>query len=231
MNKLISIAIDGPAASGKSTLAKSLAEHLDYLYFDTGVMYRAVTLAALRARLEMSDEAGISKLAEEINIDISPPSKNDSRLYDVFLNNKDVTWAIRMPEVDQNVSIVSAYPGVRAALTKQQRKIGVRGGVVMAGRDIGTVVLPDAQLKIFLNASLEERATRRNAELIARGDRRSFEEVREDMQMRDSVDENRTLAPLKSAEDAIEIYSDGKTPQDILIEVELLANEKIAQNE
>lgn len=228
MTKRISIAIDGPAASGKSTLSKSLAENLDYLYFDTGVMYRAVTLAALNAGINMDDKARISKLAEEVSIDVSPSSKDDGRLYDVSLNNEDCTWEIRKAEVDKNVSLVSAYPGVRAALTKQQRKIGARGGVVMAGRDIGTVVLPDAQLKIFLDASVEERARRRYEEMIARGEKPDPAEVLDAMRMRDEVDENRELAPLKAAEDAIVIRSDGRIPQDVLAEVLSLAREKIA---
>ncbi len=229
MNKFISIAIDGPAASGKSTLSKSLAEELEFLYFDTGVMYRAVTLAALREDLDLQNEEVITKLAEEAAIDVFPASKNDGRLYDVFLNQEDCTWDIRATEVDQYVSVVSAFPGVRAALTKQQRRIGERGGVVMAGRDIGTVVLPDAELKIFLDASVEERARRRFEELQARGEQRELAEVEEAMRKRDEIDANRKVAPLKAADDAIIIVSDGKEVKDVLLEALSLAREKMAE--
>jgi cytidylate kinase len=137
------IAIDGPAASGKSTLGKMLADNLGYLYLDTGVMYRAVTWAALHDALTIQDEGAITELAEKINIDIRPASKEDGRNYDVWVNGVDITWEIRRPEVEANVSMVSAYPGVRSAMTNQQRRIGLRGNVVMVGRDIGTVVLPE----------------------------------------------------------------------------------------
>ena len=152
------IAIDGPAASGKSTIAAALAHKLSYLYFDTGVMYRTATWAALDRGLAISDEAAVTKLTESLQIDVKPPSVNDGRQYDVLCDGVDVTWAIRSPEVDAHVSPVSAYPGVRSALTAQQRRIGLRGNVVMVGRDIGTVVLPEAPLKIYLDASAEERA-------------------------------------------------------------------------
>jgi len=141
------IAIDGPAASGKSTLAEKLAGTLGYLLFDTGVMYRAVTLAALETLHAVDNEMEVTSLAEGVQIDVEPPTKNDGRKYDVLLNGEDVTWQIRLPEVDANVSHVSAYPGVRKAMTAQQRRIGQRDGVVMVGRDIGTVVLPEAELK------------------------------------------------------------------------------------
>src|SRR5512138_564752 len=163
------IAIDGPAASGKSTIAEKLAADLGYLYFDTGVMYRAVTLAALQALHSVQDEQLVTEIADQVQIDVLPPRFNDGRLYDVLLDGADVTWAIRQPEVDQNVSQVSAYPGVRKAMTEQQRRIGQRGKVVMVGRDIGTVVLPEAELKIYLDASVEERARRRFEESVRRG--------------------------------------------------------------
>src|SRR3990172_2999604 len=161
----LTIAIDGPAASGKSTLAQALAQRLGYLYFDTGAMYRAVTLAALRRGLNMADEATLAEVAREVVIDLRPASQTDGRLNDVFMDGEDCTWAIRTKEVDAAVSAVSAFPSVRRALTEQQQRIGRRGAVVMAGRDIGTVVLPGADLKIFLDASLQERAKRRSAAL------------------------------------------------------------------
>ena len=164
------IAIDGPAASGKTTLARLLAERLDYLFFDTGVMYRAVTLAALQRGVPASDRSAVERIAEEMDIDVHPASVDDNRLYDVVADGQDVTWAIRSREVDALVSQVSAYPGVRRAMTRRQREIGLRGRVVMVGRDIGTVVLPEADLKLYVVASLEERARRRHQEHLDRGE-------------------------------------------------------------
>lgn len=216
MTKALTIAIDGPAASGKSTLAKSLAERLGYLYFDTGAMYRAVTLAALQRGVPVDNEGALEELARQVEIDLRPASQQDGRLYDVFLDGDDCTWQLRNPEVEANVSQVSAYAGVRAALTEQQRRIGQRGGVVMAGRDIGTVVLPDADLKIFLNASQQERARRRHTEVQARRDATSFEEILRSLQQRDQIDANRAVAPLRAAEDAIPLESDGKQLDEVL---------------
>ena len=155
------IAIDGPAASGKSTLGLSLAKALGYLFFDTGIMYRAITWLALKLDIDLSDEAKVTALAEQTQIDIAPASKEDGRVSDVLIAGRDITWETRLPDVEAYVSAVSAYRGVRAALSQQQRRIGQRGKVVMVGRDIGTVVLPEANLKIYLDASAEERARRR----------------------------------------------------------------------
>ncbi len=203
------IAIDGPAASGKSTVAERLAAELGYLYFDTGVMYRAVTLAALNQLQSVQDEALVSDLARRIRIDVMPPSASDGRLYDVLLDGEDVTWAIRQPVVDKNVSQVSAYPDVRTAMTDQQRRIGQRGKVVMVGRDIGTVVFPEAELKIFLDASVEERARRRYEEVKKRGQDSAFEDILEAMKRRDKMDSSRVVAPLRAAADAVIINTDG----------------------
>lgn len=202
------IAIDGPAASGKSTLGRALAEYLGYLYFDTGVMYRAVTLFALRQAVDLDDPAACSGLAAALRIDVLPPSKGDGRLYDVLVDGEDVTWQIRTPEVDANVSQVSTYPGVRSALTQQQRRIGLAGRVVMVGRDIGTVVLPEAPLKIYLVASVEERARRRFLESQGRLEDLSYEGVLESMRQRDRIDSSRELAPLRPAKDAVILSSD-----------------------
>ncbi len=207
------ITIDGPAASGKSTLARKLADYLGYLFFDTGVMYRALTWLVLQKRINLEDKTSISKLAETVLIEITPPSVPDGRAYDVWVNNQDITWAIRQPEVDQNVSLVSTYEGVRKALTEQQRRIGLRGNVVMVGRDIGTVVLPEAPLKIYLDASLEERARRRYQELLQRGQKVDYEQILNMMRERDRLDSTRTIAPLKPARDAILVQSDGKDIQ------------------
>ncbi|MGB9641380.1 MAG: (d)CMP kinase [Anaerolineales bacterium] len=209
------ITIDGPAASGKSTLARKLADHFGYLFFDTGVMYRALTWLALQKGISLQDEDSLTKLAESTPIEISPPTVADGRAYDVRINDQDITWAIRQPEVDQNVSLVSTYKGVRQALTEQQRRIGLRGKVVMVGRDIGTVVLPEAPFKIYLDASLEERARRRFEELLQRGEQVDYAQILNGMSERDRLDSTRSIAPLKPAPDAIRIDSDGKDIQTV----------------
>ncbi len=209
------IAIDGPAASGKSTLGRRLADYLGYLFVDTGVMYRAVTWAVLQRGIEIHDEARVSALAEELQIDILPPSQNDGRFYDVHMDHQDITWEIRRPEVEAAVSVVSAYPGVRRALTVQQRRIGLRGRVVMVGRDIGTVVLPEADLKIYLDASPEERARRRFAELQARGEPADYETILQKVRERDQIDSTRQVAPLQAAPDAIYINSDSLSAEEV----------------
>ncbi len=209
------IAIDGPAASGKTTLGRRLADYLGYLFVDTGVMYRAVTWAALQRGIDIHDEARVTALAEEVQIDILPPSQNDGRFYDVRIDHQDITWEIRNPQVEASVSIVSAYPGVRRALTPQQRRIGLRGRVVMVGRDIGTVVLPEAELKIYLDASPEERARRRFEELQARGETADYDTILQKVRERDQIDSTRQVAPLQAAPDAIHIDSDGLTAEEV----------------
>jgi cytidylate kinase len=220
------IAIDGPAASGKSTLGQKLAQALGYLYFDTGVMYRAITWLALKRGLEISDEAAITQLAEITPIDVRPPSLQDGRAYDVILNSQDITWEIRSAEVEAHVSPVSAYAGVRKALSDQQRRIGMRGEVVMVGRDIGTVVLPNADIKIFLDASVEERARRRYEELRQRGEPADYEGILQSMRRRDQIDSNRQVAPLRAAEDAFILCSDGLDIEQVLELALALVNQK-----
>ncbi len=212
---VMTIALDGPAASGKSTVGEMLAEHLDFLFFDTGVMYRAITLAAIEAGISVVDEQACTHLAERTKIDVRPPSVEDGRPNDILIDGADKTWEIRTPKVDEHVSIVSAYPGVRHALTEKQRQIGKRGDVVMVGRDIGTVVMPDARLKIFLDASLEERARRRHQERIDRGEAANFRHVLEVLQQRDQIDSNRDVAPLRPASDAVVIDSDTMTVEQV----------------
>ncbi len=209
------IALDGPAASGKSTVGSRVADSLDYLFFDTGVMYRAVTWAALQKGVDLSNEAAVTKLAEETPIDVRAASKDDGRACDVLINGDDITWQTRRPEVDANVSVVAAYPGVRAALSQQQRRIGLRGSVVMVGRDIGTVVLPEADLKIYLDASAEERARRRYDEIIARGEEADYAEILDKVIKRDHVDSTRDVAPLRPAEDAIILDSDNLNADEV----------------
>ena len=202
------IAIDGPAASGKSTLGLSLAKSLGYLFFDTGIMYRAITWLALKLDIDLQDEAKISALAEQTQIDIAPASKEDGRVSDILIAGQDITWETRLPEVDASVSIVSAHRGVRTALSQQQRRIGQRGKVVMVGRDIGTVVLPEADLKIYLDASAEQRAKRRYDEILARGGTADYNEILAKVIERDRIDSTRDVAPLKVADDAVILDSD-----------------------
>ncbi len=216
------IAIDGPAASGKSTLGKRLADSLGYLFFDTGVMYRAVTWDALQHGVDAEDEAAVTALAETSQIDVRPPSKDDGRACDVLLNGMDITWETRRPEVDANVSPVSVHRGVRLALAAQQRRIGMRGRVVMVGRDIGTVVLPEADLKIYLDASAEERARRRYDEIIARGEKADYDAILSGVRKRDEIDSTRAHSPLKAAADAVILDSDKLNADEVFAKVEAL---------
>jgi len=213
------IAIDGPAASGKSTLGRTLADKLGYLFFDTGVMYRAVTWLALNRDIDLRDEAAVTRLAEEAQIDVRPPSKDDGRACDVLVEGRDITWDARGPKIDANVSLVSAYPGVRHALSAQQRRIGQRGRVVMVGRDIGTVVLPEADLKVYLDATAEERAKRRYNEIIQRGEKADYREILSKVIERDTIDSTRAVAPLRPAEDAIILDSDRLTVDEVFVRV------------
>jgi cytidylate kinase len=226
MHKLKLITIDGPAASGKTTLGKNLADKLGYLFFDTGVMYRAVTWVALNRSLDINDQAAIEELAGNITIDVRPPSKQDGRLYDVLADGEDITWQIRLPEVDANVSQVSAYRGVRKALSEQQRRIGLRGNVVMVGRDIGTVVLPEAKVKIYLDASVEERAKRRYEESIKRGKSVSYSNILASMRRRDEIDSTRDESPLRAADDAVVLDSDNMNAEQVLAKAEEIVKKK-----
>ncbi|HSB01333.1 MAG TPA: (d)CMP kinase [Anaerolineales bacterium] len=213
------IAIDGPAASGKSTIGLRLASALGYLFFDTGVMYRAVTWLALKRGISIQDEAAVTALAQEAHIDVAPASRSDGRTCDVLVDGQDITWETRSRKVDANVSVVAAYRGVRTALTEQQRRIGQRGDVVMVGRDIGTVVLPNADLKIYLDATAEERARRRYEEILVRGGEADYDEILQKVRERDRIDSTRDLAPLKAAQDAIVVDSDQLTADEVFEQV------------
>jgi cytidylate kinase len=223
---LSTIAIDGPAASGKSTVAELIARRLGYLYLDTGVMYRAVTWAALEQGVLIEDEAAVTALAERLCIDVTPPTVNDGRQYTVLADGVDVTWAIRTPEVDANVSAVSTYPGVRRALVAQQRRVAAGKAVVMVGRDIGTVVLPDADLKLYIDASVEERAKRRWCEVRARGQEAEYGAVLASMRRRDEIDSTRVDSPLRAAEDACILDTTDLSIEEVLAEVERLIEER-----
>jgi cytidylate kinase len=222
MTKPSIIAIDGPAASGKSTLGFHLAESLDYLFFDTGVMYRAITWAAILHKVDPGNEAAVTALAEQAVIDIRPPSTSDGRACDVLVDGLDATWEVRKPEVEASVSIISAYPGVRRALSAQQRRIGMRGKVVMVGRDIGTVVLPEADLKIYLDASAEVRAKRRYDENISRGKAADYDAILANVRERDRIDSTRAVAPLVAAKDAIHVDSDALDAEQVFQQVKAL---------
>jgi cytidylate kinase len=199
------IAIDGPAAAGKSTVARLLADRLGALLFDTGALYRAVALLALRSNIPPTDEKALSRIAAASQIEIRQLSRHDGRLYDVWHDGEDVTWQLRSPEVGAIVSQVAEQPAVREALLPLQRRIAASGPVIMVGRDIGTVVVPDAGLKVFLDASPQERAKRRFQETISRGGREQFSDVVRETLQRDTIDSSRETAPLKAAPDAVRI--------------------------
>ncbi|HDS29044.1 MAG TPA: (d)CMP kinase [Candidatus Acetothermia bacterium] len=203
------IAIDGPAASGKSTIGFHLAEQLNYLFLDTGVLYRAATWAVQAHGLDVDDEASVTQRAQEVDIQVLPISVDDGRQYTVHVDGQDVTWELRSSRVEGAVSIVSAYAGVRDALTRRMREIAGRGRVVMVGRDIGTVVIPDADLKLYVVASAEARAERRHQEIRTKcrqsgcDDTVTYEEVLAGIRERDRIDSQRETAPLRPASDAI----------------------------
>lgn len=224
MKAMSVIAIDGPAASGKSTIGRLLAEELGYIYLDTGVMYRAVTWAALDRHIPIEDEEAVAGLARTLRIDVLRPTVEDGRQCTVLVDGQDVTWDIRRPEVDHGVSPVSAYAGVRAALTEEQRRMGREGRIVMVGRDIGTVVLPKADLKIYLDATLEERAGRRYREILARGEPAVLAEVLAAVRRRDEIDSSRSLAPLQPADDSVVVDTTFLSVEQVLERVLALVN-------
>ncbi len=220
------VAVDGPSASGKSVISKALADHLGYLFFDTGAMYRAITWLAMKNGIPATEGDHLGELAERTEIGITRPDVNDGRQYSVFIDGEDITWAIRQAEVEANVSPVSAIPRVRTALTAKQREIGLRGKVVMVGRDIGTVVMPNAQLKIFLTASAEERAHRRHLELTQRGLAADFEDILAAMKRRDKIDSERETAPLRPADDSVIVDTTTMTIDEVLAKVIKLVEER-----
>ncbi len=182
-------------------------------------MYRAVTWLALERGIPIQDEPAVTQLAEEAHIDVAPASKSDGRTCDVLVDGQDITWETRTSKVEAQVSPVSAYRGVRSALTQQQRRIGLRGKIVMVGRDIGTVVLPEADLKIYLDASAEERARRRYEEIQGRGGQADYEEILKKVRERDRIDSTRAVAPLKAAEDALIVDTDNLTADEVFTQV------------
>ena len=212
--KRLVIAIDGPAASGKSTTAKLVAESLGYLHVDTGGMYRAVTLKVLRSGIELNDVEPISKLVESTHVELSSLEEvrqpADSSLK-IVLDGEDVTHAIRLPEVTRSVSAVSSIKQVRAAMVREQQRMGASGGIVMDGRDIGTVVFPSADLKLFMTAGIDERAKRRAEELKSKGLGANIEMLQKEIAERDRLDSTRDESPLRKADDAIELDTSNLT--------------------
>lgn len=214
------ITIDGPAASGKSTIGLMLAGRLGYLCLDTGSMYRALTLAALRRGIRPDDEAAIVRLARDCDLDIRPPAGEiDGRHNTVLLDGEDVTWDLRLPVVDAAVSQVSTYPEARAEMVRRQREVGRRGRVVMIGRDIGTVVLPDAPLKLFITASPQERAHRRRRDRVAQGHADDYETILADVVRRDHLDSSRKHSPLRPAADAVIIDTTDRSAAEVVAEI------------
>lgn len=204
---MTSISIDGPSGAGKSTLARALAERIGYLYVDTGALYRAVGLAVLRAGRDTKNLEEVAALLPDLKISLA----HEDGAQRVYLDGEDVSAAIREEAVGLAASDVSAHPPVRAFLLETQRRLARENDVIMDGRDIGTIVLPDADIKIYLTATPEERARRRYDELLARGEKANYETVLEDVQQRDYNDSHRTAAPLRKADDAIEVVTTGFT--------------------
>lgn len=221
MNK-INVAIDGPASAGKSTIAKKVAEELGFIYLDTGAMYRTLTYAALAKQVSLEDEEALYRLLRETEITFSAGKEKQH----VYLNAADVTEIIRSEDVTQNVSLVSSFAKVRKEMVARQKEIAKSGGVVMDGRDIGTVVLPQAEVKIFMTATAEERALRRYKENVAKGINTSLEELTEDMRRRDHLDSTRAISPLKKADDAIELDSTHLTIDEVVQEILAVITQK-----
>ncbi|WJY28607.1 MULTISPECIES: (d)CMP kinase [Sporosarcina] len=211
MNRGIQIAIDGPAAAGKSTIARITAEKLGYTYIDTGAMYRALTYSALQQHIDVNDDQALSSLLERMEIELLPSPEGQL----VRVDGKDVTEAIRSQEVTANVSAAAAQPTVRGLMAEKQRLLANASGVVMDGRDIGTAVLPDAELKIFMTASVEERAARRYAENVRRGIDCTMDDLCRDIAERDKADTERITSPLKQAADAVFIDTTALTIEQV----------------
>ncbi|KKK37579.1 cytidylate kinase [Mesobacillus campisalis] len=226
MSKRISIAIDGPAAAGKSTVAKRVAENLEYVYIDTGAMYRALTLKAILRGADMDDPALIMDILDDTAIELLPGSEGQL----VLLDGQEVTAEIRTAEVTNKVSYVAIHEEVRKEMVKRQQELAAKGGVVMDGRDIGTHVLPDAEVKVFLLASVDERAQRRHAENLQKGFPSDLEQLKQEIAQRDKIDSERKVSPLKKADDAVEIDTTSLSIQQVVDTIMKLATERIGLN-
>lgn len=221
--KKINIAIDGPAGAGKSTVAKEVAKRLGYIYIDTGAMYRALTFQALELGIEIDDENELNNYLRTHTIQLL----NENSIQTVMIDGKDITKEIRSREVTQNVSLVSSYPLVRETMVKMQRKLAKGNNVVMDGRDIGTNVLPDAEIKIFLTASIDERAKRRYKELVDAGVEADLGQIMADIELRDKKDQERTINPLKKADDAILLDTSKYNIEEVVNKILFFVNEKL----
>lgn len=220
------IALDGPAASGKSSIGRLLAERLGYAFLDTGAMYRAVALAALQRGLDLDDQAALGRLAEALQVEVLPRPGADGPAYTTLVEGRDVTWQLRSRRVDAAVSRVAACPAVRRVLTEKQREIARRGRLVMAGRDIGTVVVPHADLKLYLEASPAERARRRHHELLQQGRRVDLQDIMEEMVARDRQDASREASPMQPAADAVLLDTGGLSREEVLQRIMALIGEE-----
>ncbi len=227
--KPVVLAIDGPAGAGKSTVAERLAAELGYFYFDTGVLYRAVAVRCLQLGADLTDEVALGETVRTISILVQPPSVHDGRQLDVILEGEDVSKQIRTPAVDAIVSKVAASPAVRAGLIDLQRQQIQGQGTIMAGRDIGTVVCPDADLKVFLTASSGERALRRLRQTGAPAEQLAATQAALDE--RDRQDSSRSISPLMRADDAVDLDSDGKTIGEVVATVRALLDARLAASE
>jgi cytidylate kinase len=220
------LAIDGPSAAGKTTVGRLVAERLGWAVLDTGLLYRAITLAAVRTGVRADDPAGLARLVAGLDLQVRPPSRRDGRTADVLLDGEDVTLELRQPAVEAAVSAVSAHRAVREAMVAVQRRAVDERDTVVVGRDIGTVVFPDAPLKIYLDASDRERARRRQRELQTRGIQRTLDEVLEELRRRDTSDRTRALAPLRPAADAVVLPTDGLSVEEVVERVLALVRER-----
>ena len=222
-SKKFNIAIDGPASSGKSTIAKRLADIYELVYIDTGAMYRSLTYLALQNNISVEDESKLMGLLGKTEIVLERQDDRQS----VLVNGEDITDAIRQNDVTNNVSVVSSYSRVRKELVKRQQEMAQHVGVVMDGRDIGTVVLPDAEVKIYLVASVEERAERRYLENKQKGIETDYEQLKEEIIARDHYDMNREVSPLEQAEDAIKVDTTGLTIEEVVRECQNIIKNKV----
>lgn len=221
--KKISIAVDGPSAAGKSSIAKIVAKQLDYIYIDTGAMYRCVGYYCLTNNIDLEDETLVSQALANITIEMDSANH-------VYLNGEDVSSAIRQDEVSMSASKVSSYHDVRAFLVEQQRKMASVGGVILDGRDIGTVVLPAAELKIYQVASVETRAMRRYLENQQRGLPADLETIKKDIEQRDYQDMNRAISPLKQADDAVVLDTSNLNIEEVVSKVMELVEERVKED-
>lgn len=222
MTAALQIAIDGPASAGKSTVAKLVAKQLHYTYCDTGAMYRALTLAVMQKQIDLHDEPAVLAVLAKITISFKPGEPEQQ----VFVNEQEVTQAIRQPDVTNNVSTVAALGGVRQQLVQHQQKIAAAGGIVMDGRDIGTAVLPNAAVKIFLVASVAERAQRRYAENIRKGIDTPLAVLQQEIEVRDKKDSTRAVSPLTQAKDAVLVDTTALSIEQVVAKIIAITNEK-----